>query len=249
MGEGDDGDADPAAPARQDLRQIQHLLLGLRRGIGIAEEMHAAKLHAPLCHHPARHGGIDPAAEQQHPPSGGAHRQAARAGDGPRADKGVILPDLHLDGDLGILHLRLQMIVKIAEIAAHLPADFRRGQGKALVRPAGLHLIGADARQRLPEIFSGLLLDILNILFADHRPADAHHAKHLPADLQRPIHGDVFVLGLHINGGLAAVDLEIAHLFQPPVERPVEPLLKLMAIQALEHQLAALTKQNFSHMG
>ena len=211
--------------------------------------MHAAQLQAALCHHPAGNGGIDTAAQQQHAPAGGTGGQTACTGDGAAVDKGVILADLHPDGDLRILHLRLQVGKHIAEVAAHFPADLGRCQGEALVSALGLHLIGADTAQQVFQIQAGLFFNVADVLFAHHGTAHAHQTEYPAADLHGLVHGCAFIQRLHIEGGLAAVDLEVAHLFQTPMEGLLQTILKFTAVQALEHQLAALTKQNFSHNG
>ena len=211
--------------------------------------MHAAQLQTALCHHPAGNGRIDTAAQQQHTPTRGAGGQTACTGDGAAVNKGVILPNLHPDGDLRLFHLRLQMGKHIAEVAAHFPADLGRGQGEALVGALGLHLIGADTAQQVFQIQACLFLDVPDVLFTHHGAAHAHQTEHPAADLHGLVHGSAFILRLHVEGGLAAVDLEIAHLFQPPVQGLLQTILKFTAVQALEHQLAALTKQNFSHNG
>ena len=248
VGEGHHRDGELAAPLGQHRRQIQHLLLGFHGSIRVAEEMHSPQLQPPFGHHPAGRRGVDPPGEQQHSPAGGAGGQPARPGDDAPGNKGVFLPHLYLDGDLGGIHLGLEMGEKVAEIAPHLAGDLRGGQGELLVGAPGLHLEGPGLSQERGQVFPGLFADIVNVLFAHRRPADGHDAEYPAADLHRLVHGDGGIQRLHINGGLAAVDAELPQLFQPPIEGPAQPVLELVAVEALEHQLAAFTKQNFFHI-
>ena len=72
--------------------------------------MHGGDLKPALRHHVAGHRAINTAGEQQHSPPAGPHGDAARAGQLIGVDIGALLPDLHGNGDLGLLHLDLEVM-------------------------------------------------------------------------------------------------------------------------------------------
>ena len=67
-------------------------------------------------------------------------------------DKGGVVPDLHIDGELRVVDVHLKVGVELVQLAAHILAELDRRHGEGLVRPAGLHLKGAGGAQPVIQI-------------------------------------------------------------------------------------------------
>ena len=80
--------------------------------------------------------------DEEHGLAVGAYGHAARAGNLAGVQKGLVLPDLHGQGYLGMVHVHLQVGVCFQQLVAQIPADHLRGHGETLVRPAGEDLEG-----------------------------------------------------------------------------------------------------------
>ena len=94
FGEGDDMDVHPAAVWGDDLGQIQHLLFGFLRGVGVGEEVDHVQTQAPLSHHIAGNRGVQSAGEQGYRLAAGADWQTAGARLGICVDVAGKVPDL-----------------------------------------------------------------------------------------------------------------------------------------------------------
>ena len=106
-------DGEPSGVGGEQAGQLDDLLLGLGGGVGVGEEVNHLQGHPPLGDHPAGHRRVDAAGQQRDRPSVDAHRQAA----GPRlrvgVDKGGVVPYLHMDGQLRMVHIHLQVGVQL----------------------------------------------------------------------------------------------------------------------------------------
>ncbi len=84
------------------------------------------------------------------------HGQAARPGLGLGVDVGGVVPHLDIHGELRVVHVHLQIVIGLVELAAHILAELDGGHGEGLVRPLGLHLEGfGGAQLGIQEFFGG----------------------------------------------------------------------------------------------
>ncbi|MPN03507.1 hypothetical protein SDC9_150737 [bioreactor metagenome] len=107
LGKGHHMHREPAAPAAENAAQLQHLFLGLGRGVGVAEKMHQLGHRAPLGHHPDGHGAVDAPGKQTGRPAAHAQGQAAGAGLRVGVDEGGGLPHLQMNRYLRMVHIYL----------------------------------------------------------------------------------------------------------------------------------------------
>ena len=162
-------------------------------------------------------------------------------------DVGTMVPDLDDDFKLGLTDIHPQVVVFAQQIGAQLPHQFGAGHGEGLVRPAGLHLKGADAPQALPQVLLRRLADGVEVLLTDHAAADGGQAEYLGHPLEGQVHVDALFLRLHIEGGLGAVDLELAHRLEAVAQNLHQRRFKLVAVEALEGHLPLVTHNHFTH--
>ena len=160
----------------------------------------------------------------------------------------TVITDLHDDLELRVVHVHLEVVVLAQQISAQLPHQLRAGHGVGLVGAAGLHLEGADAVQAGTEVLLGGLADGVKVLVADHGAAEGRQTEHLAHPVEGQIHVHVLFLRLHVEGGLGAVHLELAHGLEPVAQDLHHGRLKLVAVQALQGHLALIAHNNFSHL-
>ena len=243
-------DGEPPAPGGQELGQGEDLVLGLGGGVGVAEEVDHLQGHPPLGHHPGGHGAVNPPGQEGDRLAPHPHRQAAGAGGGVPVDVGGKVPHLHVDGELRVVHVRLDVGEGLVELPPHVLGELDGGQGEGLVRPLGLHLKGPGGHQVVVEVGLGGFEDGLGGLFAGLGPGQAHHPEQAGEGGEGPVHVAPGLLGLHVGDGLAGVDAELAVLLQPAAGVAHEPLLKGAAVEALEDHLSHLEQKDLiAHRG
>ena len=240
-------DGEPPGIGQQITGQLDDLLLGLRGGIGVREEMHHIQGDPPLGDHPAGHGGVDAAGQQGHRPAVDAHGQAAGPGLRVGVNIGGEVPDLYIHGELRVVHVHLQVGVQFVQFAPHILAELDGVHGETLVRPLGFHLEGAGGGQLVvQELLTGGHDGVL-VLLAGAGQGQAHDAEYLLQGLKGALHVAVVALGLHIGGGLAGVDLELAVGPQAAVDVGLQLVLEAAAVQALQHHLPQLQQDDLVH--
>ena len=206
--------------------------------------MHHFQLHAPAGDHVGRNGAVQTAGEQAHRPTTHADGQSAGAGDGGRMDIGVLLPDLHIHGQIRMVHIRLDP-EKLAQLAAYILGDLDGVHGELLIRPAAFHLEGSGSGKLIRQIGLGSLHNSVHGLVAGDSSGHRHHAEDLAGRLVGSLHVAGFRLRLHIDGALADIDLEAAAGLHPAADVADQLILKAAAVQALQHHLAQLQQQHF----
>ena len=170
--------------------------------------MHGGELKAPLRHHVAGHRAINTAGEQQQGPPAGPDGDAARTGQLVGVNVGALLPDLHGNGDLGLLHLYLEVMEAGKQVPAQLPADLRAFHREGLIAALGLHLKGAGSGKLFGKVFRGGGADDRKVLFHHAALGHGHNAEYRLQAANRLIHVHALGQGLHIGGGLGMPDLE-----------------------------------------
>ena len=239
-GEGDHMDGQVPAPGGEQTGQLDDLLLGLGRGVGVGEEVDHLQSHAPLGDHIAGHRGVDAAGQQGYRPAVDAHGQAAGAGLRVGVDEGGVVPDLHIDGELRVVDVHFQIGVQLVQLAPHILAELDGGHGEGLVRPLGLHLEGAGSGQPVVQILLAGAKNGVLVLVTGPGPAETHHAKDLFHGFPGTVHVAVLVHGLHIGGGLAGVHPKLAQTVETAVDIGLELVFKAAAVQSLQNQLSQL---------
>ena len=170
--------------------------------------MHCRDLQTALRHHIAGHRAINTAGEQQHGPSAGPDGDTARTGQLIGVDIGALLPDLHGNGDLGLLHLYLEVMEAGKQVPAQLPADLRAFHREGFIAALGLHLKGAGSGKLFGKVFRGGGADDRKVLFHHAALGHGHYAEDGLQAANRLIHVHALGEGLHIGGGLGMPDLE-----------------------------------------
>ena len=239
---------DPSAVPGHDPGQIQHLFLGPLRGIGIAEEVDALQLHAPLCHHITGNGAVDAAGQQQRRLSAYAHRQTAGAGLSGAMDKGALFPHLHIDGVVRMMHIHRHLGICLRQPSADFLRNLDGVQGKALVRPLGFHLKGLGAGDIIPQIVLAGGKNRVQILLAAPAPAPGNDAEHPAAGLPGPVQIAVLVFRFHIYRGLEQPNLKLAIGLQSPAQIAVELALKAGPVQPLQDDFTHFQEKHFIHV-
>ena len=163
---------------------------------------------SPLGDHPGGHRGVDAAGQQAQRPAAHAHGKAARPLLRVGVDKGLVVPHLHMDGELRVVDVHDQVGKGVVELASHILGQLDRGHGKALVRPLGLHLKGAGGTQLVPQVLLGAGHNGVLVLGAGSGPAQARHAEQPAHGLPGPFKVTAFVLRLDIGGRLAGIHLK-----------------------------------------
>ena len=206
--------------------------------------MHHLQLHAPAGHHPGGDGAVQSAGEQAHGGAAHTHGQSARAGHGGGVDVGVLLPDLHIHGQVGIVHIHRHMGEPLGKLAAHGLAELDGGHGEELVGPLALHLEAAGSGKVVGEVGHGGLHDGLHGLFAGDGPGHGGHAEHLAAGGKGALHVALVILRLHVDGALAHQHPEIAEAADAAADVVHELVLEGFAVEALQDHLAQLQKED-----
>ena len=247
LGKGHDVDGETAAPDRQLLSQLQNLFPGLLAGIGRRGKVQQLQLYAPLGDHIAGHGAVDAAGQQADRVAAHADGQAAGGGFRRAVDIGRVLPYLQIDRQLRIVDVHGQMGKGVVERAAHPLAQLDGAHGEGFVGTLALHLEGFCRQQRRAQILLRGGEDGLLLLGTGHGPGDGDDAEHLLAGVvsRRQIAG--LLRRLHIDGGLAGVNLELAVPLGATADVAHQLHLKAVAVQALEHHLAQLAKNDLMH--
>ena len=179
IGQRDHVQVHTAAPASDQRRQIQHFLPRLLACVGHRLEVERLGAHAALGHHPARHGRIDAAREEQQPFAVGADGQPARALELPRVEIGRAVADFHQHRHVGPMHVHPQFGTGRKDRPADGGGDLRRGERKGFVRAFGFHLESFVLREERGQIGLRDREDALHILFRHggaHHAGDAEHA-------------------------------------------------------------------------
>ena len=240
LGERHDHDAHAAAPHGQLAAELEHLFLGALARIREGVVVHAADLHAALGDHEARDRAVDAAREQQRRAAVRADRHAARARLGAGVDKGVFLAHLNVHGQVGVVHVRAHVREPVGQLAADVLADLGRGHGELLVPALGLDLEGLGLRKARRKVALRGRDHALERLFrTDRRARDGRKAEHMA----RAVHDrvGVRVLGnLDIHDRLSHRDPAVRDVLHPAGQVFEQPVLKGLAVEALEHDLAAL---------
>ena len=202
---------------------------------------------APLGHHIGGHRGVDPPRQQAHRPPADAYGQSARAGIGVGVDVGGKVTHLQIDGDLRVVYVYLQVGEGILEVAAHRLGQLDGGHRKGLVRALGLHLEGLGGIELVCQIGLGGVPHGLYRLFAGVAAGQPHHAKEVLHGGVGSVHVAGLVQGLHIDGGLAGVDVELPEGLEPPPRVVHQLFLKAAAVGSLEDDLAQFQQDGFFH--
>ena len=195
--------------------------------------MHCRDLQAALGHHVAGHRAINTAGEQQQGPPAGPHGDAARAGQLIGVDIGALLPDLHGNGDLGLLHLYLEVMEAGKQVPAQLPADLRAFHREGFIAALGLHLKGAGSGKLFGKVFRGGGADDRKVLFHHAALGHGHNAEYRLQAAHRLIHVHALGEGLHIGGGLGMPDLEFPQRLQAAAGIFGHDIFKGAAVEAL----------------
>ena len=224
---------DAAGIGGQFLGQVQHLLPGTVTGVGGRGKMHCRDLQAALGHHVAGHRAINTAGEQQQGPPAGPDGDTARAGQLIGVDIGALLPDLHGNGDLGLLHLDLEVMEAGKQVPAQLPADLRAFHREGLIAALGLHLKGAGSGKLFGKVFRGGGADDRKVLFHHAALGHGHNAEYRLQAANRLIHVHALGEGLHIGGGLGMPDLEFPQRLQAAAGVFGHDIFKGAAVEAL----------------
>ena len=209
--------------------------------------MDVIQCQTTLCHTICRHRAVDAAGEHIQGSATGTHGQTALTRYFWAVNIRAVISDLYNDLELRVMHVHLQVVVLAQQVSAQLPHQLRAGHGVGLIRAAGLHLKGADTVQRTAQIVLGSLADGIEILFAHHGAAERGKAEHLAYPLKGKVHIHVLFLGLHIEGGLGAVHLELAHRLEPVAQDLHHSCFKLVAVEAFQGHFALIAHNNFLH--
>ena len=209
--------------------------------------MDQLQLNAPLGNHVGRHWAVNPAGQQAHRRAPHTNGQAARAGLGRGVDIGRLFPHLHMDAQLRRMHIHLQMGIRIVEQAAHILGNFHAVHREMLVRPFGLYLEGPGGAQFGVQVILRTVENSVLVLGTGQGAGNGNRAEHLPAGPISPIQVTGVALRLHINCALLGVHPEAAIVGQTAADIAVQLVLKGAAVQALEHHLAQLHKNDIVH--
>ena len=217
------------------------------RSIRRGRKMDVVEAEAALCHPVCRHRAVDAAGQHIEGAAGGAHRQATLALYFRAMDIRTVIADLHDDLELRVLDVHPQVVVPAQQIGTQLPHQLRAGHGEGLVGTAGLDLEGLDAVEAVAQIILGGLADGVEILLTDHSTAEGREAEHLAHPLKGEVHINVFLFRLHVEGGLGAVDAELAHRLETVAQDLHHRRFKLVAVEALQGHFALIAHNDFAH--
>ena len=218
-------------------------LRSIRRG----RKMNVVQGQTALCHAVSCHRAVDAAGQHIQGAAAGAHGQTTLTRYFRAVNIRTVITDLHDDLELGVVHVHLEVVVLAQQVGAQLPHQLRAGHGVALVRTAGLHLEGADAVQAGTEVLLGGLADGVKVLVADHGAAEGRQTEHLAHPVEGQVHVHVLFLRLHVEGGLGAVHLELAHGLEPVAQDLHHGRLELVAVEAFQGHFALIAQNDLMH--
>ena len=210
--------------------------------------MHGRQLHTALGHHIGGHRRINAAGDHDGCLAAGAHRHAAGARQLPGVQIRTEIADLHRDLQIRLVDIHLQMRKMLQHIAAYLPADLRRGQGKLLIRSLGFHLEGGTVLQGIAKILHRRLLDRLQRFFGHTRPRKGGNAKHPRNTIAGFVQIRCSILRLNIDRGLCAAHGKLPRAAQTVSQIAHQRLFKGSAIKPLKRQFAVFDQQDLLRM-
>ena len=246
LGERHDIELDPAAVARDELRERVHFQLGALARIGRRHKVDRVEHQPALGHHVARDGTVDPAREQQTRLARRADRQTAGALSLVAVDE-YLIADLHGHGQLRFVDVHLERM----DIGKNMRADFRGDLGRRhrelFVASLAVDLEGADVSQVVAEKFERRALDIVDVLFADRRDGKADDPEHAGDPFNGFVEVDVVAVRLRHDRGLRFAERErpegrksAPHIFD-------QYIFKRRAVESLEDDLAVFDQNDFFH--
>ena len=101
--------------------------------------------------------------------------------------------------------------------------------------------------QLVLEIGAGRFQNGLLIFLTGVRLGEGHDAEDISAGIEGPVQVTAVVQGLHIDGALFGGHQEFAVGVDAAADIAAQPLLKGVAVEALEHQLAQFQQDQFVH--
>ena len=202
--------------------------------------MHRNEAHAALRDKISADRAVDAAGEERDGAAVTSHGHAARAGLGLGMDVGRHFAHLEVDGELGVMHFGVRVRIRLGEETTDVLTQLNAREREALIRPLGLDLEGGDGAHIVAEILDRLLCNDVLVLFAGGRARDRGEAEDLLCRLERGVEIGLLVARLHIKRGLAAGDLVLADVLEPPAEVIHQLLFKKALVQTLKEQLAGL---------
>ena len=148
--------------------------------------MHRRQFQATFCHHEAGNRAIDASGDQQRGPAGSTRGHAVGTGDLLGIQEGL-LPHLHPDLHLGMMHVHAQLRIRLQNGMAQFPVDGFAVHGELFICPAAEALEGGNPRlafQGPAHQGQGRRLDGRIRLIHGHGGADPMDAK----DPAKPVH-------------------------------------------------------------
>ena len=134
------------------------------------------------------------------------------------------------------------------ELEAHPLGQLDGGHGEGLVGPLGLHLEGSGGHKLVVKVLPCGGQHGLGRLLAGTGTGQTHDAEDGLECLPGPFHIALFVDGLHVGGGLAGVDAELAVAVEAAADIAHQFFFKTAAVQALQNQFAQLEQEDFIHV-
>ena len=209
--------------------------------------MNVVQGQTALCHAVSCHRAVDAAGQHIQGAAAGAHGQTTLTRYFRAVNIRTVIPDLHNDLELGVLHIHPQVVVQPQQVSAQFPHQLRAGHGVGLIGTAGLHLEGLDAVQAVAQILLRSPADGVKVLFADHGTAQRRQTEHGAHPVKGQIHVHVLFFGLHIKGRLGAVHLELAHGLEPVAQDLHHGRLELVAVEAFQGHFALIAQNDLMH--
>ena len=148
------------------------------------------------------------------------------------------IADLHHDLRLRLVDIHPQMRIRGEQAAAYLCRDLGRGQRKALVAAAGIHLKGFHPHQRILQILDRCRFDRVHILFDHPRAGERRQAEHARHAIRHFVPIDVLLRRFDIDGGLRLADGEFADRHEAAAQIFDQHRFKGVAVQPFQRELA-----------
>ena len=206
--------------------------------------MHGYKAHAALCYHIRRYRTVDAAGQQCHAHAVAADGHTARTGGGRSVDIGRQIAYLNVHGQLRLVDVHGAARVGLRQLAADELSKLYARHGEALIAALALDLEASRAEHIVPEVAHGKLRYLPRLLFAAGGAVYRCDAEHLRHSLEGRVHIARIVNGLNIGRRLHQVGPEISDALEAALYIAHELLFKGAAVEALEHDLAELEKDN-----